>query len=232
MRLGSKVVTGKTSEVFCWGEDRVVKLFLENYPAEAVEQEYINAHAVKSLEFHKAKEHGIVAYGGRTGIVFERLAGDNLLDVIMKTGKVEEGTEMLCSLHEAILRNEMFDEDIAYYKLMLLDKIKSNQHMTEEEKETLRGEIRRLPDGSQLCHGEFWPRKVIVTEKGAAVIDFGNVCRGPRLFDVAVTYYLLGQFVREECTDKQQQMAEEYLFGMRVMKDEIEPFLAAIEHIL
>lgn len=239
MRLGTKVLTGETSEIFDWGEDRIIKLFWEDYPAKAVEQEYLNSRAVKPLDFCKAKEHGIVAYGSRTGIVYEWLTGENLVEVILKKGHSEEYMNMYCELHEAILKNEMFEADVRYYKHMLLERLKKDINLDETKREEIRKKIRALPEGTQLCHGEFRPRKVIITKKGAGVVDFGRVCRGPRLFDVAVSYYLISNLQRQENTEEQRkleqvrgQMAEEYLAGMRVMKEEIEPYLEVIEYIL
>lgn len=52
--------------------------------------------------------------------------------------------------------------------------------------------INLLDDGDCFIHGDYHFGNVIVDETGKFVlIDMMNVCKGPALYDIAGTYYLL-----------------------------------------
>ena len=53
------------------------------------------------------------------------------------------------------------------------------------------------------------------------IIDFMNVCRGPALYDVARTYFLIGQV--------EEHLAEAYLQKMCVEDEDIAKYLEVIE---
>lgn len=235
MKLGCMVGTGNTAEIYEWGNGRIIKLFYVNYPTAAVEREFTNARSVKNLKFWKAKEHGIVTYGDRTGIVYDKLIGENLLDYLIRTGDISRTVFAMAGLHNTILAQEMFDDNIPYYKRFLNEHIERNPDLTEQEKEDYHRKVSRLPDDGQLCHGDFHPGNIVVTPKGPAVIDFMNICRGPRLYDVARTYFLLSNAVpenfqgeEEELERSKKQLVDEYLASMRVVPEELAEYLEVI----
>lgn len=234
MKLGKLVGTGRRAEVYEWGEDRVLKLFFEGFPEDEVEREYVNATIVKKLGFEKAREHGIVSYGMRTGIVYDKIEGETVLEYIIRTGEVAEAVLLMVRLHNQILSVEMFDAGVHYYKYHLQEALRKKTDIEEEEKERLREQIRSLPDGSQLCHGDLQIENVILRDGEPVVIDFNNVCRGPKLYDIARTFYLmkncrpLNARQAKQIAEGQEIMAEAYLAAMRVTQEEIEEYLEVL----
>lgn len=51
--------------------------------------------------------------------------------------------------------------------------------------------LKKLPDGSTLCHGDFHPGNIIKTNKKNYIIDWSSATIGSPLFDIAHTYLLL-----------------------------------------
>ena len=235
MKLGSVVSAGNTAEIYDWGNGRVIKLFYVDYPTMAVEREYTNARSVKSLNFGKTKEHGIVTYGNRTGIVYDKLDGEILLDYLLRTRDITGTVVAMAGLHNAILVQEMFDDNIPYYKRILNENIDRNPELTGEQKEYYHKKVSGLADDGQLCHGDFHPGNVVLTSKGPAVINFVTICRGPRLYDVARTFFRLNMPIpediegnREEMEQLRKQLVEEYLASMRVVEEELTDYLEVI----
>lgn len=92
-----------------------------------------------------------------------------------------------------------------------------------EENSKLLEKIEALPEGESLCHGDFHPGNVMVKPDGSAVvIDFINVCRGLRNFDMARTFFLLKE------VDASQTIANLYLQKMGSIWEEIEQFVEII----
>ena len=48
-----------------------------------------------------------------------------------------------------------------------------------------------LPDGDQLCHGDFHPANIMRSERGSVVIDWSNAAAGDAAADVAQTLLIL-----------------------------------------
>ena len=71
-------------------------------------------------------------------------------------------------------------------------------------------------------HGDFHPGNILLTpDHRAVVIDFMNVCRGPALYDIARTYFLL--------KEKDEAFGRAYLAKMEVSEEELLPFYTVIE---
>jgi hypothetical protein len=53
--------------------------------------------------------------------------------------------------------------------------------------------LETMPDGSQLCHGDFWAGNILMTSQGEVIIDWYRASRGNPLADLArTTNALLG----------------------------------------
>ena len=83
-------------------------------------------------------------------------------------------------------------------------------------------EISDLPNGNFILHGDYHPGNVMITAEGRfVIIDLLNVCCGPKEYDVARTFFLLGN---EKWQDK-------YLKGMGYCIKDIEVYLKIIREI-
>ena len=82
-----------------------------------------------------------------------------------------------------------------------------------------------LPDGNFICHGDLHPGNIIRTKDGElCLIDFMNVCRGPKEYDVARTYVLL-----TENNPAAEAVGKTYLELMEISFSQVEPFLDAVQ---
>ena len=97
-------------------------------------------------------------------------------------------------------------------------------------------EIAALSNGNCLCHGDYHPGNVLVDTNGKVlVIDFMNVCHGPRQYDVASTYVLISEgdiqqeiHNRKEIGHMQKQLADIYLKKLNVSYNEISKYVSII----
>lgn len=215
------VGVGNTAEVFDYGDGKVCKLFYEGYPREAVEREYRNAKEAERLGLPVPMVFERVESEGRTGIVYEKIAGKSMLECLLENLKEAEAyLEQFVRLQKAWLQKATEQSDsILSYK----DFLKSLLKGAEQEGEvSLCEEINALPKGELLLHGDFHPGNVMITpEHRFVVIDFMNVCRGPASYEIARTYVLL--------KEKNETFGKAYLAKTEVSETEIEPFCKVIE---
>lgn len=165
--LGDRLGGGGSSEVYAWGEGRVVKLFLAAYDF-AAEREHEVARAVHAAGVASPAVHGVVEVDGRRGIVFERVDGPTLLDQLLRGERSPaEVGGTLAAVHLAIHRAT----------------IPTLPDLAAE----LRERGRAVPAGDIVFHGDFHPGNVIAGPGGPRTIDWVNGHLAPRAADVART---------------------------------------------
>lgn len=174
---------GNTAEIFDIDNGKILKLFISGYPKVPVMREYNNAKVMESLGLPTPACYEMTEVEGRFGIVYEKVPGIDLYNYIVKTGEFQKGLEILVGFQKQILEKE--NSDLMSYKDFIKLVIGDRDTNVLEK-------IDRLPDGNNVCHGDFHPFNILVDEEGnAKVIDFMNVCRGPKLYDIARSYFLM-----------------------------------------
>ena len=163
--LGELIGRGASSEVYAWTAGTVVKLFLPQFEAlAAVELE--RARAISAAGAPCPAVHGMVEVDGRTGVVFDRLAGPSLL---AQRGAASTLAHLHAELH-----------DLPPPALPQLA-------------ETLvsRG-IEDMDEGRSLFHGDLHPGNVLRDGDRWQVIDWSNGHLAPPAADVACSVLSIG----------------------------------------
>lgn len=206
-----KLAEGSTAEIFQLENNRILKLFKSGYSKDAMLHEYHNHKVVSGLLESAPKLYEIVEENGRFGYIMEKINGINLAELLLNEQAFTDAMEQFVSLHKE-WNKEASPEVISYkdwMKAVVADK-EGNTELLEK--------ISHLPNGNILCHGDFHPYNILVTENNRLiVIDFANVCRGPKEYDIARTYFLM-----EEAGAK--RLAEAYLEMMKVSFEEIKEY--------
>ena len=231
MNIGKLIGVGNTANVYEWEEDKALKLFHKGYSDVAINMEYNNAKAIRDLEFLKPKAYDMISYEDRRGIIYDRLRGESLLDWTIRTENISSCADYMSKLHKEIMQNKI--QDVPNYKDFLRYHI-PNSLPLDERKELLQ-RIDNLADGNTLCHGDFHPGNILMSEGRMYVIDFMNVCYGNYIYDVARTVFLLEYTPvppeapnREMIIQFKKALADLYLTLMNVTRDMIKDYLTVI----
>lgn len=225
---------GNTAEVFLYSEGKILKLYKPGYDESIAQDEYRRAKFIAPFPFPKPQVYEYITVDGRPGIVYEKIDGISLENWALERRDIDGCAAYLAALHEKILACRLSADQGDSYKDMLfyfLDRARAAQDVREMLKERLR----RLPEGDRLCHGDYHLGNVILRDGQETVIDFLNICRGPRLYDIARSYYLSrytpvssAYSDREELLRLKTLLADLYLEKMQVCLEEIQPYLELI----
>ena len=182
---------GFTSEVFAWGEGRVLKLFHKWVPAYKVEREYKVTQALHAAGLPAPATYERVAVQGRLGIVFERVEGLSMFDHVQtKPWTLFSAARQLANLH-AQIHGCVVPVELPSQREWIRGEIDRSLELSATQKQAAQRALADLPDGEALCHGDFHPANVLFTPRGPIVIDWGRATRGDPLGDVACTSRLI-----------------------------------------
>lgn len=204
--------TGSTAEVYECGNGLICKLFKPGYPRLYAEHEYANAIAVFNMGIPSPRPREMVNVDGRDGIVFDRVDGVSLSSIIYRAERVEQDRwlESFAAFHRDILSysgGRLMD-----YRDFLKELAGSSSPPDDR--------IGGLTAGNSLLHGDLHPSNIMVKPDGTFVlIDMMNVCRGPAVYDIARTYFLLSN---------NRYLQRRYLALMGYTVPDIEPYLEII----
>lgn len=233
MKYGKIIGVGNTATIYEWEEGRVLKLFYQGYPKESIEKEFYNAMAIRDMNFLKPKAYEIISCEERIGIVYDKVEGESLLDWVMKTGDVQKCAVYMAKLHKTILKNSI--SNVQNYKEFLKFHILNAQSVNLNKREEVLKMIEKLPDENTLCHGDFHPGNILISNEKIIVIDFMNVCHGNFLYDVARTVFLIEYTPvsmeadhREGILCFKKALAGLYLEQMNVTREMIQDYLSVI----
>jgi uncharacterized protein (TIGR02172 family) len=191
IQLGEFVARGLTSEIFALGGDRVVKLFLPWMRREKVEWEFTVTKALHSAGLPVPRVFEIVKVEQRLGIVLERLRGTSMLRHTMRRPwRLIAGARELAEL-QAQMHAHRAPEELPTQRMQIERWIAAAKDLEETDRQAARAALGKLRDGNTVCHGDFHPENVLITEKGPMIIDWSTGTRGDPIGDVARTVSLL-----------------------------------------
>lgn len=211
---------GATAVVYDAGAGRALKLFNEGYPRAAARREFDCARIVYARGVPSPRAYEFVEPEGRVGIVYEKLEGPSMLDVLLAGGDFKHIAEF-ARLH-ARFHAARAPELRSLKATWRADAARAGMGR-------LVPLIDALPDGDAICHGDFHPGNVICTHRGPVAIDFMNVRRGHPLLDIARTVYLMEKTPADGVpTVLRRALSDAYLVQMGTKRAEIEPIMVAL----
>ena len=200
---------GNTAEIFEYNHSKVCKLFYQGYPQAYIDHEFYNANLIEKLEIRTPRAYEILTISGRMGIIYDRIVGEELFKKIHTTDEVSlhMWLDKFTALHKQVLHHRV-NEVISYKDFLKM--------LTTDQ--DILNRIDLLSDDDHLIHGDFHLGNVMADpSKDLVLIDMMNVCKGPILYDIARTYFLLKEPIRSK-----------YLGRMEYTVESIAPYLDII----
>lgn len=181
---------GRTAEIYVWDDHHVLKLFRDWCPSDWVEYEARIARSVYEAGIPSPAPGEIIEVDGRRGLIYERLDGISMLqDMNTRPWRLFKHAHSLAELQVQINRQSI--SGLPSYKDRLNYDIGNTSQLGEDLRKKTLSLLEALPDGQNVCHGDFHPGNVIITKRGPVVIDWMTACAGSPWADVARSSLLL-----------------------------------------
>lgn len=193
------IARGRTADVYAREDGQVLKLFHEWVMEQAVAQELAVARVVQETGLPVAEVGGIVEEEGRQGIVYERVAGPTMLEVLeARPWTMWRLARRLATLQVAV-HGVTGVAGLPSQRERLAAQVEGASELDAALRQRLLRKLEQLPRGARLCHGDFHPGNVILAARGPVIIDWLDATAGNPAADVARTSVLaMGEVQKRE----------------------------------
>lgn len=190
MDLERPIALGRNAEIYDWEGGQVLKLFRQGMPLQEAEAEERIARAVAAAGLSVPRVGGLLIVNGRFGLLFERMAGETLLQQLgRQPWKMMQSARLLAELHAEMHTREV--PELPSLKQRLERRVRAAPGLQPSQKVALLVRLQELPDGEHLCHGDFHPDNIILAGRGPVIIDWADATRGRPAADLARSSLLL-----------------------------------------
>lgn len=198
MSVGEYIARGWEATVFEWddgsGPPKALKLFYASHDETAVREEHLLSKRLQDAGVNMPGVFGsVVEVDGRFGIVFERIYGPSMIDMMAsRPWKVRSLARKLAETQVEMHR--LRPAGLPDLKSLLAHEINQSEHLETGEKSKSLYLLESLPDGDTLCHGDFHPGNVLLrggSVSDPVIIDWGNAALGDPVADLARSELLI-----------------------------------------
>lgn len=200
--LDNEIAKRKTKSI-CRDNDSLIKLFEENYSKANILNEALNqARVEESTDLNIPTLKEITKIDNRWALVSEYVEGYSLKELMDKNPeKINEYLELFVDIQLEILSKNV--------PLLnrIKDKFKRKLNETDLINNNIKYELLQRLEGmknhTKLCHGDFNPSNIIITESGEHyIIDWSHATQGNASADVARTFLLFSMEGKAELAEK------------------------------
>lgn len=187
---------GRTAEIYEWGEGRVLRLYRAGASQGWVQRELrafqgVSEAGIPSPTVYPAdSDDGLLETDGRLGFVMDRVDGPTMLHCLTRQPwKLWAYASMLANLHVSMHRQattSLPSQRERFHRV--IDGL--GEQLNSETIELLHEALEELDDATVICHGDFHPDNVILSDQGPIIIDWGPATAGAPAADVAWTVHL------------------------------------------
>lgn len=201
-KLEKLISEGVTVDVYESGK-YAVKLFKADCPKTIVFYEALLTAKAEETGLNVPVIHEIEVVDGRWAIAYQLIKGKTLLDLMEEQPEhrdeyIEDMVELQLSVHAKSIVG------IVRLKEMLRSEIEGLNEIDHIKKYELLTRLDSTPKHAKLCHGNFGPENIIVTDDDEVyILDWAGAATGNASADVARTYLKLSLVSTE--------MAEKYM---------------------
>lgn len=198
-----RVIAVRNSKTIYRDGENCIKLFDEGYSKADILNEALNQARIEETNLNIPKIKEVTTIDGKWAIVSEYIKGKTLAQLMQENpDKRDEYLDMFVDLQIYV------HEQKAPLLNKLRDKMTRKIYEADLDATTkydLHTRLESMPRHNKVCHGDFNPSNIIITDDGKAyIIDWSHATQGNASADVARTYLLF-------CLSGDEEMANKYL---------------------
>ena len=184
-----KIIAVRTGKTVYKDGDRVIKVFENGYSKADILNEALNQARIEETGLNIPKIFGVSTENGKWAIISEYIKGKTLAQLMTENpDKFDEYLERFVDIQMEIHSKK------APLLTKLMDKMNRKINQADIDATTrydLHTRLEGMPRHNKVCHGDFNPSNIIITDDGTPyIIDWAHATQGNASADVARTYLL------------------------------------------
>jgi Ser/Thr protein kinase RdoA (MazF antagonist) len=189
--LENPIARGRTADVYRWDDGQVLKLFHDWFPLENIQYERMIAHEIHTSKIKAPAVGDLIRVDGRNGLLYQRVDGQPMFEILLrKPWLLFKCAHIFAKLH-VDMHESVLSARIPTQRERLMYKLRGAKALPPSTQNVLLEALNDLPEDNHVCHGDFHPANVLLTDHGGFVIDWGDTTRGNPLADVARTSIIM-----------------------------------------
>ncbi|HEX3022114.1 MAG TPA: phosphotransferase [Lachnospiraceae bacterium] len=185
------IALGGQADIYELENDKIIRVLRSKSDEDYLKSEMriMNALYEKGKSVPRIYEY--LRIEDRPSLIMERIMGTTMLDAIRKNPlHMLKMAEQLAKLHlEATQSAESLDLTSIHDRASHL--IPTTDMLTTDDKDFILGLLESLPKENDICHGDFHPGNIMISNGKYYIIDWFGATSGSKLCDIAHTYLLL-----------------------------------------
>jgi len=189
--LGNPLALGRTAEIYDWEPGWVLKLYFGHFDPGIADFEHRIATAIHCTELSSPAVGEIIRLNGRWGLLYEKCEGQSMdADLQKHFFHGSSHARKMAELH-AEMHAKPMKADISLMRDRLKYKIRDAKPLPENLRDATLIALETMPEGDRLCHGDFHPGNIMLSQPEPTIIDWIDASIGSPLADVARTSIIL-----------------------------------------
>ncbi|MFD3449906.1 aminoglycoside phosphotransferase family protein [Microbacteriaceae bacterium 4G12] len=193
MNLGNPIAIGNTAKIYLC-DNKIVKVFKKHLPNTESLYEAKKQDFAYSCGLHVPKVLEVTEIQDRQAIIMEYVEGKTVGDLLVNNMELAEHYINICvdvqqKMHAVVVNSDSLES----MSEKLHRQIQSAQHLNEKQKEALLKKLGAISFEPRLCHGDFHPFNLIMSNDSVKIIDWVDSSSGDIRADVYRTYLLYAQ---------------------------------------
>ncbi len=181
--------------------DKVIKLFDETYSKADILNEACNQARIETTGIPVPKVLEVAMIEGKWAIVSEFIQGRTFAEIMAEhAGERDTCLEQFVEIQQSVLSHTCAGLNELKHKM---NRKISQADIDATTRYDLHMRLNGLSQENSVCHGDFNPSNIIITDDGTPyILDWSHVTQGHRAGDAARTYLLFWLAGDVECANK------------------------------
>lgn len=193
MNLGNPVAIGNTANLYLF-DNKIVKVFKEYLPYTESLNEAKKQEFAYSCGLNIPKIFEVTEINGRQAIMMEYIKGQTVGKLLTENMELAEHYINVCvnvqkTIHNVVVKSDLLESMVE----KLQRQINSGGNLNKGQKEWLLRRLDSMIFEPRLCHGDFHPFNLIMSDGKVTIIDWVDSSAGDIRADVYRTYLLISQ---------------------------------------
>jgi len=192
MNLGNPIAMGNTAKIYLY-DNKIIKLFNDSLPDTESVYEANKQRYAYSCGLSVPNVLDVTKINGKQAIIMEYIAGKTLGDLLSEN---KEETKYYMSLFVDIQRkiHLVMADSLETMSEKLHRQIESVHDLEQRYKSLLLKRLDSMTFEKRLCHGDYHPFNLIMSDNNVTIIDWADSSVGDLRADIYRTHLLYSQF--------------------------------------